>query len=299
MNNIEPLIKQGWLRVFLFCIAYFIFQVIGGFMASLLLVVTNIADSAADVAQKLSSGDSVIAIEFIVLFNFISATLLVILFRKTIDRKTLYSLGWDFSNNTIHAATGFFAGIASLGIGTFILTAMKNLHFSGWLVDAKDLFFAFGLMVLAAIGEELMFRGYILNNLMQSANRYAALIISALLFALAHNANPNFNWLAFLNIFLAGLFLGINYIHTQNLWYAIMLHFTWNFFQGPVLGYQVSGLSFQSLLQQELSGSELITGGKFGFEGSIIASAVMVVFILFAAFIYTRKEISGQINVSK
>jgi membrane protease YdiL (CAAX protease family) len=144
-------------------------------------------------------------------------------------------------------------------------------------------------MVMVAVAEEMVFRGYILHNLMQSVNRYAALLITSALFALAHATNPNFNWLAFVNIFLAGLILGINYIYTQNLWYALLFHFAWNFLQGPVIGYEVSGLNFQSVFQLELKGNEIITGGKFGFEGSVIASLLLIIAILIQAYVYEQK----------
>lgn len=115
-------------------------------------------------------------------------------------------------------------------------------------------------MALVAFAEELVFRGYILNNLLQSMNKWTALIISSLLFTLFHLSNPDISLLALLNIFLSGLMLGINYIFTKNLWFAILLHFSWNFYEGPILGYKVSGLTLESLLQQELTGNPILTG---------------------------------------
>jgi uncharacterized protein len=297
MNQKEAVIKQGWLRVLLFCICFFVFQMVTGVLLGLIVMAITKAGSLTEAMQQMRENSS-LSILIIVGFNFISSMLLVFLFRRLVDRKSIYSLGWDFSNYKIHALVGLLAGITSLGLGTFILIALKNLHFTGWNVDGKEIIFSLGIMVFVAIAEELMFRGYILNNLMQSANKYAALIISALLFAIAHNANPDFNWLSFINIFLAGLFLGINYIYTQNLWYAVLLHFSWNFFQGPVLGYDVSGLKFESIFIQETSGNPLITGGAFGFEGSAIASVMMIMFTVVLWMAYEQKVRKVQ-EVSK
>lgn len=295
MNEREPLIKQGWLRVFLFFTGFYLFQLIGGFAVGMIMILINGATDTKETLAKLSAGGDTVTIAIMVLLTFVMALLLVFIFRKFIDRKTVYSLGWSFSIK--NALVGFFAGIASVGLGTLTLVGMKNLQFTGWLVNAEDLFISLGIMILVAIAEELMFRGYILNNLMQSTGRYAALFISAILFAAAHLANPNFNWLSFTNIFLAGLFLGINYIYTQNLWYAVMLHFAWNFFQGPILGYEVSGLNFQNVLQQELTGNELITGGAFGFEGSAVASVMMILFTVLISVAY-RKKFTNPVTVS-
>ena len=299
MNTTEPLIKQGWLRVLIFFIGFYLFQIIGGAAIGIIIVLIKGANSTKETLDAISSADSTVLIALMVLFNFITALLLVFIFRKFIDRRTVYSLGWNFSDNKLNACGGLFAGIASVGAGTLILAAMKNLRFTGWMVDGEDLIISLGIMILVAVAEELMFRGYILSNLMQSTNKYIALLVSAILFGVAHLSNPNFNWLTFVNIFLAGLFLGINYIYTQNLWYAILLHFAWNFFQGPVLGYEVSGLNFQSLLQQELNGNEMITGGKFGFEGSIVATVMMIIFTLIMGIVYRRKSLNAIANIIK
>ena len=73
-----------------------------------------------------------------------------------------------------------------------------------------------------------------------------------------------------------------------------MLHFSWNFFQGPVFGFEVSGINFGSIITQSVSGHELITGGEFGFEGSILASCLTALAIILVHFFYRkeRKEIA-------
>ena len=93
--------------------------------------------------------------------------------------------------------------------------------------------------------------------------------------------------------------LGINYIYTKNLWFGILLHFSWNFFQGPLLGFEVSGLPLQSLLQHDIQGSELLTGGKFGFEGSLVATVLLTMAIVILAWVYEKKyaPANGEINV--
>lgn len=285
MNYTAPLIKEGWIRVFVFCVLFLALQIAGGFIV--LLALTLIKNTS-----------SVFRILLIIIYNLISGVGLVFIFRKFIDRQSVYSLGWNFSQHKMHAAIGFCAAALIIAGGTLLLAALKYLHFTGWYAEAEDLYISFGIMVMVAVVEELVFRGYILNNLMQSVNRYAALLISSILFALAHATNPNFNWLAFVNIFLAGIILGINYIYTQNLWYAVLFHFAWNFLQGPVIGYEVSGLDFQSIFQLELTGNEIITGGKFGFEGSIVASLLIITVTLIQAYVYEKKLKAAAIQSS-
>lgn len=289
MNPTEPLIKQGWTRVLVFCVLYFAVLLAGSFLILLLMMATNVAGNMQDALEQLNKQDSIIPILFIVLYNFVIGVLFVFLFRKFIDKKTFYSLGWELKGYTIHALIGLCAAIAIMGTGTLVLVAFNYARFTGWVINGQDLIISLGIMIFVAIAEEMVFRGYILNNLMQSTNRYAALAISALIFGVAHATNPNFSWIAFINIILAGFILGINYIYTQNLWYAVVFHFAWNFLQGPVMGYEVSGLNFQSIFQLEINGNEMITGGKFGFEGSIIASVLVIVATLVQAYVYEKK----------
>jgi membrane protease YdiL (CAAX protease family) len=107
-------------------------------------------------------------------------------------------------------------------------------------------------------------------------NRYVALMITSLLFMLMHMMNANVNLLGTINLFLAGLLLGIYYIHKRNLLFSIGMHITWNFFQGSIFGFAVSGNTTPSIISQELKGSEIINGGKFGFESSILATVLII-----------------------
>ncbi len=73
-------------------------------------------------------------------------------------------------------------------------------------------------------------------------NKWVALLITSVLFALFHEANPDVSVFAIINILFAGILIGLNYIFTKNLWFGICFHFAWDYFQGPVLGYEVSGV---------------------------------------------------------
>ena len=280
-SNKKPAIPQGWLRALLFMIIYF------GILLAVSVIILLIFKKTGNSETKGGSNPSLIYVPFII--NAVLSILIVWAFRKLIDRQTFSSLGFDFDKQGAHAAVGFFLGVLILCVGTLILYFTHYLQWIDINFNANDLFISFGLMVIVALYEEIVFRGYILNNLLSSVGKWPALVISALLFALAHAANPGYSILAAVNIFLAGVLLGINYIYTKNLWFAILLHFSWNFFQGPVLGYEVSGLNLQSIFQHEMHGNEFITGGKFGFEGSLLAAVLYIVAIAGLAWVYQKK----------
>ena len=145
---------------------------------------------------------------------------------------------------------------------------------------------ATNLIVFLFVGfnEEMITRGYLMGSIKKLSNKVFALVLVAVLFSLMHIFNDNFSLVPFLNIFLAGIFLGVVYVYTERLWFAISLHFTWNFFQGCVFGSPVSGniMSQSSLLLEKPHDgmTSWLTGGSFGFEGTVFCSVIYLITIL-------------------
>lgn len=272
----KPLIPQAWLRALIFCVVYF----------ALVYIAMVLLDNFMHANEK-AAVPAVPYLAFIV--GAVVSVALVWLFRKFVDRRSFNSIGFAIDNNGSNAGTGFFMGALLLCAGTCILFFSKNLVWTDISFSANELFISFGLMVIIAFAEEIVFRGYILNNLMESVNRWVALLVAAFIFAIAHISNPDFSVVAAINIFLAGILLGVNYIYTKNLWYGIMLHFSWNFLQGPVLGYEVSGQQVKSLFQHDLQGNKWLTGGGFGFEGSLVATLLCLLAIGALIWVYEKK----------
>ncbi|RYY17734.1 MAG: CPBP family intramembrane metalloprotease [Chitinophagaceae bacterium] len=198
------------------------------------------------------------------------------------DNKPLSSLGFKWmpvDSPGYEPMPRFIAplmAVAILGVGWTFLYLSNYLEYLGAILSTRNILTGFLLMCVIAVAEESVFRGYVLNNLLSSFNPWLSLVISAMLFAFLHSGNPEAGIVAIINVFLAGLLLGINYIYTRNLWFATLFHLSWNFLQGPVLGFPVSGLDLPAFLQISISGNELITGGKFGFEGSIIQTILFI-----------------------
>jgi membrane protease YdiL (CAAX protease family) len=132
-----------------------------------------------------------------------------------------------------------------------------------------------------AFNEEIAFRGYILQNLREEWGRVAALLVSSSLFALLHSLNPHFTPLALVGITLAGVVMAYGYFITRSLWLPIAFHFSWNFAQGPLFSFPVSGLESEGLLLLERGDSpSLITGGAFGPEGGLLGVIALLLGLL-------------------
>jgi uncharacterized protein len=273
----SPIIQKGWLRVLLFLIGYLLLIFFGSAAVGVLVVLAGLTVTQETLFY------STITLGFIIAF----AT--VALFRNLFDRQTIKSLGFAWKGFGKERTAGVLTGILLLSAMATVLWLMKLLQWFPAEFDPSAFLIATVMMILVSFSEELVFRGYVLNNLMQSMPKEAALFTSAVLFAVFHSLNPNFNLIAFINIFIAGMLLGVNYIYTRNLWFAIFFHFSWNFFQGPILGFEVSGLSLPSLLDQNLKGSILLTGGAFGLEASWLTTFATSLMAIALFFLFQRK----------
>jgi len=173
----------------------------------------------------------------------------------------------ELAGGVLLGAILFTATIGILwSLGYYKVTGMNN-----WLAAAP----VFAGAVISGVVEEILFRGILFRITEQVLGTWLALLISALLFGPLHLFNPNATWIAAIAIALeAGILLAAAYVLTRRLWFAIGVHFAWNFTQGGIFGVAVSGNRAAGLLQATLTGPELLSGGEFGAEASIFAVAV-------------------------
>jgi len=224
------------------------------------------------------------------LFSFAALIIIVYIFRNSIDRKSIQSMGFSVKNRFSDIVAGFLFALFIIGGGTLILNLTGLIEIVDVQMNQRELLFGFLLLLLVAFGEEILVRGYILNNLLTNTNKYWALLFSAAIFALLHSLNFNLSLLGMINLLLAGIILGATYIYTKNLWFPISLHLFWNFLQGPIFGYPVSGMQIKSITTIKLSGSKLLNGGSFGFEGSVLCTLMTTIGIVAIIFYYQRKR---------
>lgn len=283
MLKSPPRIKFGWLRAALFFItSVTTSQIFAGVGLVLVLVAAgfdmNTISNQEEIANIVNNINFLLPLKVI---EFLSVILCVWLFIRFVDRKSIKSIGLSFNGfkNDLYLGLGLGAGL--IAIGFLILFILGYLSVDGFSFPLGSILLYFMLFVIVSLHEEIMMRGYILNNLMQSMNKYVALSLSSLVFMTIHLLNPNVSFLSAVNLFLAGIVLGIYYLHKSNLWLPIGMHLTWNFFQGPIFGFEVSGIETKSIINQSIGGNKFITGGSFGFEGSILATILILIMIVY------------------
>jgi len=210
-----------------------------------------------------------------------------------------------------------------LALGALLMTAIFLVELAAGWITVTGTFETIGngkpfslaillpLVVFVCVGfyEELLSRGYQLQNMAEGLNfpslgpRGAILlawILSSALFGLLHLANPNASLVSTLSITFAGLLLGTGYVLTGRLAIPIGLHITWNFFQGNVFGFPVSGLEplgamFVSI---EQGGPSLFTGGAFGPEAGLLDPAATIVGSLLIWLWVRARSGDGRLELS-
>ncbi|MCS6884451.1 MAG: CPBP family intramembrane glutamic endopeptidase [Acidobacteriota bacterium] len=159
-------------------------------------------------------------------------------------------------------------------------------------------------LLIAASLEELLFRGYPLQELAASLGRLPSALIMSVPFALVHTDNPCHTLFANINTLLAGLWLCAAYFKTNNLWLATGLHLGWNFALASVFGINVSGIdafSQSSFLAAKYNGQQLLTGGCYGIEASLPATVILGLSAATLAFPKRRPDANnsdGRANTS-
>ncbi|HEX8367504.1 MAG TPA: type II CAAX endopeptidase family protein [Pyrinomonadaceae bacterium] len=195
------------------------------------------------------------------------------------------ALGFWFTRNWLKdLLAGCVLGAASLCFAALPAAVFGGVSFQfNRAAGASAIFLTLGvslsIFIAGAIFEEAFFRGYMLQTLARAKLFRAGLIITSLLFAAAHNDNPSAGFLSWLNTFIAGVWFAVAYYKTRNLWFPFGLHLMWNWFQGAILGINVSGLQkivTAPVLQSADAGPDWLTGGQYGLEGGIACTIALI-----------------------
>ena len=137
------------------------------------------------------------------------------------------------------------------------------------------------ILAVAAMLEEVVFRGYPFQRLAEAVGAIPAILILAALFGAGHLNNPSANLFGILNTMLIGVLFCIAYLRTRSLWLSWAIHFSWNLTLGVVFGLPVSGLTqFAVVVRGRAEGPTWLTGGSYGIEAAATATVAIVLGIL-------------------
>jgi len=296
--DVERRLRTFW-RLVLYILALVIAQIIVSIVVlvgAVIVLLTYAAASGIPVTEELFSS----ALKSHQVYFLLPSTLVLVavslpvtfLFRRFLDRRSAASMGFRTppAGWLPSLGGGFAAGAAVMVAVTGIAYAAGAFTGGIGSPDATMLMWTI-MLIFAAFFEEYVFRSYLLQNMIDAGRNgpsqrwftLTAIVISSVLFWLAHSFNPgawSTIWVG-LNLFTAGVALSLCYMASGNVWFPTAVHFAWNFTQGLVLGVEVSGNPMSGLIKmQRVEGDymELLNGGAFGMEGSplgILASLLL------------------------
>ena len=273
IDPIEHRLRAGW-RIFLFIIITVV-------MVKLLeFIIDNLFGGLPE--------EKTLRFFYSILVAAIAGTTAVIITRRYIDKKTMLSFGLKLDGFAVKDwLYGFLLSFLMAGSVFLLLLWFGLLEFESVNPDILSMKFLLNFLlmfvafcILTAWWEELVFRGYLLQNMINGMGKNWAVIISCILYGAVHATNPNAGIISSSIIVLFGFMRLYGYLRTSQLWLSMGMHAGWNFFQGPVFGFATSGYETESILIHKLNGSDWLTGGIFGPEGGVFTILIVLMAIL-------------------
>lgn len=214
-----------------------------------------------------------------------------------ISKLKIEQLGFIKDNIVFSYLKGALFGTLQIFTVFFIIFGLKaiDVYYVGN-ISILLLIKVFIIFIFQALLEEILFRGYLMSFFSKVIGIKFTIILLSFLFTCIHLFNPNLDIIGLANVFLAGVTFSLIYYYTGNLWLVGAMHTLWNFILGFIVGSQVSGIiTFNSIFFSiPVENKDLISGGVFGFEASIVTTIVELTISLFV--IYLIKKEKNKIN---
>ena len=229
------------------------------------------------------------------LFSFVIILFLFIFWVKVIEKNALSSLGFVKRNWLKYLGWGIMFSLVQMGVIALVYQLSGIGSFELNELSLEPILFILGLFpfwLLQGGTEEVATRGWLLTRIAARSNLPLAIAISSSLFGFLHLGNSGVTFLSVLNIVLDGVLAGLLLVYTDSIWLVVAQHGTWNYVQGNLLGFQVSGTGADASIFSFTigSGPDWLTGGEFGAEGSIITTMVLLLSLVIVYRLGERKE---------
>jgi len=210
-----------------------------------------------------------------------------------ISKLKIEQLGFTKDNIVFSYLKGALFGTLQIFTVFFIIFGLKaiDVYYVGN-ISILLLIKVFIIFIFQALLEEILFRGYLMPFFSKVIGIKFTIILLSFLFTCIHLFNPNLDIIGLANVFLAGVTFSLIYYYTGNLWLVGAMHTLWNFILGFIVGSQISGIiTYNSVFFSiPVENKDLISGGVFGFEASIVTTIVELTISLFVIYLIKKKE---------
>ena len=215
-----------------------------------------------------------------VLCSYIFSAVILLFFVKYFEKTTFEYFGFSKENNLEAIKVGTGLSIFSIVGVVAILLMSNNISLS----LSKDL--KIGIIIILAILvlmqgflEEVVFRGYLMTRLAAKKGKWIAILLSSIFYLVFRMSNPTTSKIDLLNIFLISVVMSLLYWYFDNVLVIAIFHAFWNCISGLVFGFNLSGIKLSDSIftVAAISDKQILIGGSYGIEGSIIATVFFAI----------------------
>ena len=215
-----------------------------------------------------------------VLCSYIFSAVILLFFVKYLEKTTFDYFGFSKENNLVAIKSGLGLAIFSIVGIVVILLISNNIS----LTLSKDL--KIGIIIILIILvliqgflEEIVFRGYLMTRLAAKKGKWIAIILSSLFYIVFRMSNPTTSKLDLINIFFISIVMSLLYWYFDNILVIAVFHAFWNCISGVIFGFNISGIKVSDSLftVEAISDKQILIGGGYGIEGSIIATVFFAI----------------------
>ena len=215
-----------------------------------------------------------------VLCSYIFSAGILLFFVKYFEKTTYDYFGFSKENNLVAIKAGFGLAIFSV-VGVVAILLISN-NVSLTLSNDFKISIIIILIILVLIQgflEEIVFRGYLMTRLAAKKGKWIAIILSSLFYLVFRMSNPTTSKLDLINIFLISIVMSLLYWYFDNILVIAIFHAFWNCISGVILGFNISGIRVSDSLfaVKAISDKQILIGGSYGIEGSIISTVFFAI----------------------
>ena len=198
-----------------------------------------------------------------------------------IEGSPLAAMGLPFRRASVrYGVLGFCFGAAMIVLAVVAIAVCGHLSYTVTIAlptMIRPMLLVTGMLAMGAMFEELAFRGYPFQRLVEAIGSVAAVVVTSVIFAATHIANPHASVFSIVNTAAVGVLFALAYLKTRSLWLPWGMHFGWNFTLGVLFGLPVSGITGFSVISHGVAtGPAWLTGGAYGIEASATGTVVIV-----------------------
>lgn len=296
-------VRSGWKILLVFLLTFGI-AVASSIIQVIVLSIIILSNGSTDQLMNInldSIGNNELIFSISNCLGNISFILACIIIWKVFEKQKLSKMGLtSIKKGYKELIIGLILGAITMSIVAIVIMAIGDIEMINPINKPEiSMSLLYGLIsfIFVGFGEEILSRGYIMSVLKQTRNKWIVLVGPALIFAALHLGNPGIDILSFINLFLVGVLFAYMFMKSKNIWMPIGYHITWNYFQGYIWGFEVSGLNVNGLYKIKNISNNIINGGEFGPEGGIIVTIIICLTFYFVNRYYKNNKVEDFMKI--